>query len=161
MGGGNVFKKCAVYVGSWLLLLAVLIYPCFAILEANASPTYEYHTEYETQPRVYVTNYGEKYHNTSCHYLQSRIAKGLTEARNAGYTACSYCHGTPSGTIEVGHQVRVEIPPEPTSVWSAVGTAAAVSVIPALIIGYFVNAKLFPVREDDPLPDDEFDDTDD
>lgn len=154
-------KKTVLYIGSWLLLLAILIFPCFAVLEATAEPTIEYETTYETQPKVYVTDYGEKYHNTSCHYLLSRNAKGLTEARNAGYTACSYCHGTPSGTIEVAHRERVEIPPEPTSIWDAVGTAAFVAVIPALIIGYCLSPKLFPVKEDEPPVDDEFDEIDD
>ena len=154
-------KKIALYVGCWLILFAVLIYPCFALLEATAKPTYEYETTYETQPKVYVTNYGEKYHNTSCHYLQSRNAKGLTEARKAGYTACSYCHGIPSGTIEVAHRTRIEIPPKPTSIWSAVGTSAGVSIIPALIIGYCLSPKLFPIKEDDSPVDEEFDDNDD
>ena len=41
---------------------------------------------------VYVTRTGSKYHSAGCQYLsQSQIAKTLSDAKAAGYTACSKC----------------------------------------------------------------------
>ena len=55
------------------------------------------------EPRVYVTDHGECYHTSGCHYLQSRNAIGLDKAKSQGYRACSYCKGVPSGTIDVNY----------------------------------------------------------
>ena len=134
-------KKIILYVGSWLILFAVLIYPVFLWINSTAEPAYEYTYTYETQPKVYVTDYGEKYHNTSCHYLQSRNAKGLTEARNAGYTACSYCGGTPSGTIEVVQRHRVEKDSTNRNIGYSVGIALIGALIPALLIASWLDEK--------------------
>lgn len=42
---------------------------------------------------VYVTDYGEKYHTSSCQYLyNSKNAISLQTAVNRGYTACSKCN---------------------------------------------------------------------
>lgn len=65
-------------------------------------------TEYQTvshsakEPRIYVTKYGTRYHASECRYLrQSKIEKGLYDAKSDGYSACSYCEGIPCGTVEV------------------------------------------------------------
>ena len=55
---------------------------------------------YRPEPKVYVTEYGEKYHSYGCQYLrESCIAIGIYKAQSKGYTACSKCRGIPSGTI--------------------------------------------------------------
>jgi hypothetical protein len=54
------------------------------------------------EPKVYVTSYGDCYHNESCQYLyNSKRAIGKYKAQSLGYYACSVCKGTPSGTIAV------------------------------------------------------------
>lgn len=149
-------KKITLYIGSWLILFAIMIYPIFAWINSTAEPDYEYISTYETQPRVYVTDYGEKYHNSSCHYLLSRNAKGLTEARNAGYTACSYCHGTPSGTIEVEHRERVEIDSTNRNIGYSIGIALIVALFPALLISHWVEVQyLTKETTSAPPPDDD------
>ena len=49
------------------------------------------------EPKVYITNTGEFYHSKDCHYLQSKIPIGLYQAKERGYSACSYCGGEPDG----------------------------------------------------------------
>lgn len=67
--------------------------------------SYEYKSTYDEQPAVYVTKYGDCYHSIGCHYLsQSMIKKGLYEARDKGYRACSYCNGISYGTVQVEHR---------------------------------------------------------
>ena len=64
----------------------------------------------ESQPKVYITKSGDKYHNVSCGYLHSSsIPIGKYEAEKKGYTACSVCGGTASGTIDVPHAESKEI----------------------------------------------------
>ena len=59
----------------------------------------------ESQPKVYITKSGDKYHNVSCGYLHSSsIPIGKYEAEKKGYTACTVCGGTASGTITVSHK---------------------------------------------------------
>lgn len=42
---------------------------------------------------VYITNTGSKYHEAGCRYLSSsKISISLTDAKNKGYTPCSFCH---------------------------------------------------------------------
>lgn len=49
-------------------------------------------TKVASDPVVYITNTGSKYHNAGCRYLrQSSIEIYLSQAQNAGYTACSVC----------------------------------------------------------------------
>ena len=52
---------------------------------------------------VYVTRTGECYHTSWCFYLKSVIKMGIEQAKKSGYRACSYCHGTPNGTILVNN----------------------------------------------------------
>ena len=50
------------------------------------------------EPRVYITETGSYYHSADCHYLRrSKIAIGLYQAKENGYSACSYCGGKPDG----------------------------------------------------------------
>lgn len=44
-----------------------------------------------TDPIVYVTNTGNKYHRSWCSYLQSSHAISLSTAKSSGYTPCSRC----------------------------------------------------------------------
>ena len=56
-----------------------------------------------TEALVYVTKTGECYHSFGCHYLKSIRKIGLEQAKSAGYRACSFCNGTPNGTITVNN----------------------------------------------------------
>ena len=50
------------------------------------------------EPRVYITETGSYYHSADCHYLRrSKIAIGLYQAKENGYSACSYCGGKSDG----------------------------------------------------------------
>lgn len=49
------------------------------------------------EPKVYITQTGNHYHSKDCHYLRSKIAIGLYQAQERGYSACSYCGGEPDG----------------------------------------------------------------
>jgi len=91
-----------------ICLLAGIIYPiCYANTDKIGYETEPYTV---TEPKVYVTNYGDHYHNGSCGYLHSsRRAIGLNTAIQDGYDRCSVCNGTPSGTIDVIHTKTVEI----------------------------------------------------
>lgn len=41
---------------------------------------------------VYITNTGEKYHESFCRYLRhSKIETNLSQAIECGYTPCSVC----------------------------------------------------------------------
>ena len=64
----------------------------------------------QTEPRVYITETGEKFHNYFCSYLKNKriAAVGLYQAQDAGYTACSRCKGTPNGTIEIEYELIEE-----------------------------------------------------
>ncbi len=91
--------KVVKHIAIGLLLFSVSFSLVFFLTDKT-----EYHTV-ETaarEPRVYVTQYGECYHSSGCHYLnRSKIERGLYDARSEGYRACSYCKGRPSGTITV------------------------------------------------------------
>ena len=137
-----MLKKIAVSLVVWIILSTILVYPCFVTLDAISEPTVEYLTTHETQPKVYTTNYGEKYHNETCHYLHSsKNARGLDEAKSKGYSACSYCHGIPNGTIEVERVTRTEIPPKPTSMSDAVLCSVGVSFIPTILVFIYINRR--------------------
>ena len=54
------------------------------------------HTGLQAQT-VYITETGEKYHETGCRYLKkSKFDISLSEAKQQGYTACKVCK--PGGT---------------------------------------------------------------
>ena len=84
-----------------IIIVIPLFFICYILFFSFSDKTKiitEIHTEY--QPRIYITEYGDKYHATDCHYLHaSKIAKSLIEAQNEGYTPCSHCHGRCDGAI--------------------------------------------------------------
>ena len=83
---------------------AIAFLPIFGITKAII-PDYEIINENVAEPLVFVTTYGEKYHNKRCHYLkQSKHAKGKEKAISEGYTACSYCHGVSEQIIIVEYE---------------------------------------------------------
>ena len=58
----------------------------------------------KTEPKVYITAYGDCYHHPSCGYLwSSRNAIGLYKAQAQGYHACTQCGGKSDGTISVSY----------------------------------------------------------
>lgn len=66
----------------------------FQVQENNAYSGGSTYSQSETQTiTVYVTNTGSKYHKNGCQYLsQSKNAISLSDAKAAGYTACSRCY---------------------------------------------------------------------
>ncbi|MDQ1274037.1 MAG: competence protein ComEC [Planctomycetota bacterium] len=61
-----------------LILIIFLLASCSSILDSN--------------PTVYITDTGSKYHRDGCRYLsKSKIAISLDEAKSQGYTPCSVC----------------------------------------------------------------------
>lgn len=135
-------KKTTLYIGSWLILTILLFFPMYAWLSSSGSPVYDYETVTETQPRVYVTNYGDKYHNGACQYLHSsRNAMGRTQAYDEGYTACSECGGRPSGTITVTYEKRIEKDPTARNVWGGIGLSVLMALIPAIMFASWFEEK--------------------
>lgn len=45
----------------------------------------------QTEPKVYVTKTGAKYHKSSCRYAQTGWASSLSDAKDRGLTACLVC----------------------------------------------------------------------
>ena len=118
-----------------IIIILPLFAVCFFLIFSFADKTKTiYETEVEYQPRVYVTQYGEKYHSSGCHYLHSRIAKSLEEAQRLGYDACSYCHGTPSGTIAVEKRIEKTVDDTPAAIRRSAIVGAIVCAIAYLVI---------------------------
>lgn len=93
--------KCIKHIIMGLLLFLSLFFLTFFLTDKNECHIVD---NYVQEPRVYVTKYGDCYHAFDCHYLSSsRIEKGLYDARSKGYRACSYCDGTPCGTIAINY----------------------------------------------------------
>ncbi len=101
----SVIKQAILYFA----ICIPLYFLCFGILNLNGTTETRYRTETKTvtEPRVYVTNYGEKYHNNECFYLRSSHARGFYEAQKQGYTACHYCNGVPDGTIDIDYDTEI------------------------------------------------------
>lgn len=131
----------------YLLTCLILFGIFFAIFTANAKsdPPYSLETVTATEPRVYVTTYGEKYHSSGCSYLsQSRHSMGLYEARNAGYSACSRCGGHSSGTIEVSYQKKVYYDP----IGRNIGGSIALSLLCGILVYGFIYSMWSSYQED-------------
>ena len=90
----------------------------------------------EEQPCVYITIYGSKYHAFDCFYLKSRIARGLREARNNGYTLCSYCHGISNNTILIESTICKEIDNTKAATIQSVIIAFSTSVLYGVMCGF-------------------------
>lgn len=80
--------------------IAVLSALCVAVV---ITLTFAYNEALKREePRVYITETGNKYHSCDCGYLwASSIPIGWDEALDKGYTACSRCGGEFDGTIIV------------------------------------------------------------
>ena len=92
-----------------LLIAVALFFINVAWLNANGTTEKVTKTVTASEPKVYVTKTGDKYHSASCGYLHSSsIAMGKYEAQSKGYSACSVCGGTSSGTISVSYKKTVE-----------------------------------------------------
>ena len=64
---------------------------------------------------VYITDYGEKYHRSSCQYLHdSKHSISLSSAVNQGYTPCSVCN-PPTLTSNGGGGTATPIYPSTTT----------------------------------------------
>ena len=83
-----------------ILSIFLIIFTISFVLEDKTS--FECTSTFEEQPMIYITEYGNCYHSVDCHYLrQSKIEKGLYEAKANGYMECSYCHGCSKSVIRV------------------------------------------------------------
>ena len=121
-GGSGLKTKILIF----FLCASVVFLPMFAIIK-EALPGYETVIERESEPLVYITSHGEKYHSRSCHYLKSsRNAIGKKKAISKGYKACSYCLGNSSGMILEEYERKKHIDNTGESVLVAACTALAV-----------------------------------
>ena len=65
----------------------------FSAAAATESPGAQADTGNGSDPTVYVTKTGKKYHRDGCQYLKkSKIPMSLSEAKSAGLEPCSKCH---------------------------------------------------------------------
>jgi hypothetical protein len=111
----------------------------FALEDKTA---YESTSTYEEQPAVYVTKYGDCYHSITCHYLtQSMIEKGLYEARDKGYRACSYCGGQSCGTTVVEHKTYYEIKDYSNAITYSLLRSIAYTAILYLIVLWILQQR--------------------
>lgn len=131
-------------IGLHIFIIVILCIPVFfifyAIINANNSPSYKTETVTDTEPRVYITTYGERYHSSNCSYLsQSKIPIGKYEAISKGYSACSRCGGRSNGTITVKYKKQVEVDGTTKNVWGAIGLS--VLCTPLLYLFVYVLVK--------------------
>lgn len=92
-------KRNAKYIPI-ILSIFLIVFTISFVLEDKTS--FECTSTFEEQSMVYITEYGNCYHSVDCHYLrQSKIEKGLYEAKANGYMECSYCHGCSKSVIRV------------------------------------------------------------
>ncbi len=101
-----------------IAIVAILCVPAaflwYAVLNADNSVSYETEFFTVTEPCVYVTTYGKRYHSAGCSYLtKSQHAMGKQLAISKGYTACSRCGGISSGTVEVTYTKKTKVESEP------------------------------------------------
>ncbi|TXD67792.1 hypothetical protein [Aequorivita lipolytica] len=72
-----------------LLFLSFSLSPSFSATTV-VTPVSHIHP---VQQVVYITKTGTKYHKGTCHYLKkSKIEISKSDAKSAGYTACSVCN---------------------------------------------------------------------
>ncbi|QAA82721.1 hypothetical protein EI546_13770 [Aequorivita sp. H23M31] len=75
-------------------LLFLFLFLSFGILPGFAPPSILSNSTYihPVNEVVYITKSGTKYHRGSCHHLKkSKIKTNKSDAKTAGYTACSVC----------------------------------------------------------------------
>lgn len=115
------------------------------------SPTYITEKVIATEPKVYVTDYGDCYHNVNCQYLwNSANPKGLYQAQEQGFLACSICKGRASGTIEVTYFKKVVKEYNESTVNVL---AIFLSGLSALMIYLFVYVTVHNYKEDKEIND--------
>lgn len=127
-----------------ILLCIPMAFLSYAIIRLNNPTSYKTETVTATEPRVYVTTYGERYHSAGCSYLaKSSRAIGKQEAISKGYTACSRCGGKASGTIDVKYTKQVEVDGTAKNVWGAIG----ISVLCTPLLYGIIYAVFSEIRE--------------
>lgn len=127
-----------------ILLCIPMAFLSYAIIRLNNPTSYKTETVTATEPRVYVTTYGERYHSAGCSYLaKSSRAIGKQEAISKGYTACSRCGGRASGTIEVKYTRQVEVDGTAKNIWGAIG----ISVFCTPLLYGLIYAGINEIRE--------------
>ncbi|GEM_PF-6264953 len=107
------------------------------------STTHKTVTINESQPKVFITKSGDKYHNVSCGYLHSSaIPIGKYEAEKKGYAACSVCGGVASGTISVSSSKKEEAKNPATSIENiALNLLLVLVMAPSLYAFFCYRAK--------------------
>lgn len=85
-----------------LILVFLLIMLSISLISCKNTTT-----EIRNDPKVYITQYGTKYHSKDCFYLnQSKIAISRYKAIDDGYSACSYCKGKSTEYIQTEYVVK-------------------------------------------------------
>ena len=126
-----------------IILCIPMAFLWYAIINANNSTSYKTETVTATEPRVYVTTYGERYHSAGCSYLaKSAWAMGKQEAISKGYTACSRCGGKSSGTISVTYTKQVEVNGTSKNIWGAIGLSVLCTPLAYAFIYFLVVDKI-------------------
>ncbi|MBR3806306.1 MAG: hypothetical protein IKJ13_05680 [Clostridia bacterium] len=110
-------------------------------LNGTTETRYRTETEAVTEPKVYVTTYGEKYHNSDCFYLKSSHARGLYEAQKEGYTICNYCDGEPDGTIDVHYKINVAYEADKHNEIMAIPIALVIGILTYFGVAYWIKKK--------------------
>ncbi len=79
----HVFRRAVIPLVPLLLIV-------FLLTQVDASKK---KTSKDSNPIVYITRMGHKYHTSDCRYLrQSKIKIKLKDAIDQGYTPCSVCN---------------------------------------------------------------------
>ena len=124
-----------------ILICIPMAFLWYFIINANSTPSYKTETVTATEPRVYVTTYGDRYHSVGCSYLaKSQHAMGKHEAISKGYTACSRCGGRSSGTISVTYTKKIEVDSTAKNIWGAIGLSVLCTPLAYLFIYCLVAA---------------------
>jgi len=134
-------KKALKHVFIIFAMMIIIFSISFALEDKTI---YDYTSTYEEQPAVYVTKYGDCYHSISCHSLsQSMIEKGLYEALDNGYRACSHCNGISHGTVQVEHREYYEVTDYTNAIsYSCLRAVYITLVIYLLLLGLKYQDKL-------------------
>lgn len=123
-----VIKKIGLYLLIFIALTTFVMSVSFWNDKKN--PTFESVPYTVEEARVYVTNYGDCYHSSTCSYLHSsKIAIGKNKARSQGYYACSRCNGVSSGTIEVVYYRQEEKDMKNEIIWGSIVGSLVLSAI--------------------------------
>ena len=126
-----------------ILICIPMAFLWYFIINANSTPSYKTETVTATEPRVYVTTYGDRYHSVGCSYLaKSQHAMGKHEAISKGYTACSRCGGRSSGTISVTYTKKIEVDSTAKNIWGAIGLSVLCTPLAYLFIYCLVAAHI-------------------